>query len=95
MSLEEREHRSALELPRLCGAPHSRGNSSLPVPPLMDQEIWDAAQRSLSQAKVFPAREVTFPYLLRGLARCGQCGGAMRCHTSAQRQGANPYYHDP
>lgn len=65
---------------------------SLPVPALVDQETWDAAQRSLSQAKVFPAREVTFPYLLRGLARCGQCGGAMRCHTSAQRQGAKPYY---
>lgn len=65
---------------------------SLPVPPLVDAETWDAAQRSLSQGKVFPAREVTFPYLLRGLARCGQCGGAMRCHTSSQRQGGKPYY---
>ena len=64
----------------------------MPVPPLVDQETWDAAQRSLSQAKVFPTREVTFPYLLLGLARCGQCGGAMRCHTSAQCQGAKPYF---
>ncbi|HYR93766.1 MAG TPA: recombinase family protein [Methylomirabilota bacterium] len=57
------------------------GAITRPVPPLVDQTTWDAAQRQLTLNRgrdVQPARE----YLLRGLVFCGACG----CRFGGTRQ---------
>lgn len=47
------------------------------VPPIVDRDIWQAAQRRLSSNKhVRPAR--VNPWLLQGLVVCGECGHSFR-----------------
>lgn len=49
-----------------------------PVPPLVDEELWDAAQRASHERTI--RRRGRLPddaYLLRGMVTCGHCGGAL------------------
>ena len=68
----------------------------VPVPPLVDQEIWDRAQAAkrarLSRAK----RNTKVLYLLQHLLRCAECGRTFRAssrwHANATRHGKRVAY---
>ncbi len=55
----------------------------VPVPPVVDEEIYDAAQHQLAarNPKKTPPRLVNNPVLLSGIAHCGNCGSRMRLRT--------------
>lgn len=58
----------------------SYGGIIVPVPPLLDRALFDEARARLAERKVarrgrMPAAEDT--YLLRGMLRCGHCGGLL------------------
>ena len=44
------------------------------VPPIVDGDTWDRAQRQLEANRRLPKNKRAHPYLLRGLIRCGTCG---------------------
>ncbi len=46
------------------------------IPPLVDQETWDACQARIAAGRAY-APEPSSEYLLSGLARCGFCEGAL------------------
>lgn len=48
--------------------------------PLVPREMWQAAQEILKKKRA-PKRKTKTFFLLRGLARCSSCGGAMRAHS--------------
>jgi len=48
---------------------------SIPVPPIVDQATWEAAQTQLAQNSLHsPRNNKRHQYLLRGLIRCPRCG---------------------
>ncbi|MHB1006506.1 MAG: recombinase family protein [Chloroflexota bacterium] len=50
---------------------------AIPVPAIVDEDTWEAAQRQLEQNAQFASRHNTrHQYLLKGLVRCPICGGA-------------------
>ncbi len=50
---------------------------SIPVPSLVDESTWNAAQDQLAQNSLFSRRNnKKQDYLLRGLVRCPRCGGS-------------------
>lgn len=59
---------------------------AVPVPPLIDREIFDAVQAHLRARSpmVTPARVVSGPTLLTGICFCADCGGAMTLRTSGK-----------
>ena len=65
---------------------------AVPVPPLIDLEIFEAVQRRLqvNNPKVTPPRVVSGPNLLTGICHCGNCGGAMTLRTG--KNGRYRYY---
>lgn len=46
------------------------------VPPIVTLGDWTAAQRVLAENKLYSQRNAQRDYLLRGLIRCGACGGS-------------------
>lgn len=62
------------------------------VPPLIDQEIFDAVQAHLRSRNptVTPPRVVSGPTLLTGICFCADCGGAMTIRTG--KSGRYRYY---
>ncbi|MCL5265483.1 MAG: recombinase family protein [Chloroflexi bacterium] len=49
----------------------------IPVPAIVDEITWEAAQRQLRENSLYSPRHNTHhSYLLRGLIRCPRCGGA-------------------
>ena len=46
------------------------------APALVDEQLWRQAQEALQRNLKFSRRNAKYQYLLRGLIRCGQCGGA-------------------
>lgn len=48
----------------------------VPVPPIVTDDLWAAANRMLDQNKKTSRRNAKIPYLLRGLLRCAHCGYA-------------------
>ena len=56
---------------------------TVPVPPIIDRETFDAAQKLLKarNPKVMPARVIGGPTMLTGLIHCAKCGGAMTIRT--------------
>jgi site-specific DNA recombinase len=55
---------------------HSRyGAIDREVPPLVDADLWARANAQIQQNRRLPKGNATRTYLLRGIIRCGQCGG--------------------
>ena len=66
---------------------------TIPVPPLIDRETFDAVQKLLQARNPkteLPARVVIGPTLLTGICYCGNCGGAMTIRTG--KSGRYRYY---
>ena len=65
---------------------------TVPVPPIIDRETFDAVQALLKarNPKTTPARVISGPTLLTGLIHCGRCGGAMTIRTG--KGGRYRYY---
>jgi len=65
---------------------------TVPVPPLIDLETFDAVQAHLKarNSKVTPPRVVSGPTLLTGICFCAKCGGAMTIRTG--KGGRYRYY---
>jgi site-specific DNA recombinase len=61
------------------------------VPPLVDVELWQAAQIQLVMNQRNALRNAKQPYLLRGLLRCGECGRA--CVGVSKGNGSNIRYY--
>src|SRR5262249_45778396 len=55
-----------------------------PVPPIIDEETFETAQRLLERNRQFSGGRPPRHYLLRGLVTCGRCGGPA---VGAGRQG--------
>lgn len=49
---------------------------SVPVPPLVEPVLFEAAQEQLARNALFALRNARSVYLLKGLIRCGMCGRA-------------------
>ena len=64
----------------------------MPVPPLIERDVFDAVQRAMSQRnpRAMAPRFVSSPILLGGICFCGQCGKAMTLRTG--KGGAYRYY---
>ena len=62
------------------------------VPAIVSAEVWEAAQVKLAAKRRNRKRSVKHNYLLRGLAYCSECGGAMRC-TSIRSNGRKTYHY--
>jgi site-specific DNA recombinase len=64
----------------------------VPVPPLIDQEMFDAVQAHLKSRnpKVAPPQVVGGPTMLTGICFCADCGGAMTIRTG--KSGRCRYY---
>ncbi len=59
---------------------------TVPVPPIVDRETFDAVQKLLKKRApmVTPGRTVSGPTLLTGICFCADCGGAMTLRTSGK-----------
>ena len=59
---------------------------TVPVPPIVDRETFDAVQQLLKKRApmVTPGRTVSGPTLLTGICFCADCGGAMTMRTSGK-----------
>ncbi len=74
---------------------------AIPVPPIVSEEIFEAAQRvSRDNSNWSPRRTQAGHWLLRGLLKCGHCHVRVSCHKMRGRNGTvHRYYycanHDP
>ena len=62
----------------------------IPVPPIVDRETWEAAQRRLAYNRKFLKRRAQHPYLLSGMLVCAECGYAYGGEFAKGRR----YYRD-
>ena len=73
----------------------------IPVPAILDEELFEAAQRvSYDNSRWSPRRAEPNHWLLRGIVKCGHCGVSVSCHKMRGRNGTFHYYyycrnHDP
>jgi site-specific DNA recombinase len=51
-----------------------RGATTIAVPEIVSEQLWQAAQQALLRHKKRGLRRTKHVYLLEGLARCGECG---------------------
>jgi site-specific DNA recombinase len=85
---QPRQHgRGRRQTPRLAPRPVDEW-LDLPVPPLVEAAVWEAAQERLAQHARFAPRNSHRPYLLRGLLVCGVCGYTLQGRT---QQGSVTY----
>jgi len=69
------------------GTPKAQAETvTVPVPPLIDRETFDAVQELLKSRSpmVVPGRTVSGPTLLTGICFCADCGGTMTLRTSGK-----------
>jgi site-specific DNA recombinase len=67
---------------------------TIPCAPIIDEETFQRAQAQLAaNAQFSPRHNTRNAYLLRGLIRCGQCGGAFVGATTQGRKGRNDRYY--
>ncbi|MDF2571542.1 MAG: Resolvase protein [Sporomusa sp.] len=59
---------------------------SIPVPAIVDEVTWQAAQKQLQKNKDFAKRNLRHDYLLNGLVTCAKCGRAMVISHSGSKQ---------
>lgn len=74
---------------------HSKDESDIVVvydaiPPIIDKEIFDKAQKRIKSRKDKVTNQAIEPYLISGLLYCGNCGSAFSGHHIAARE-ANYY----
>jgi site-specific DNA recombinase len=66
------------------------------VPPIVDADLWKAAQERRQQNRDRARRSRKYRYLLTGHVRCGRCGTVMNGHPgywrSKNARGVNLYY---
>lgn len=60
-------------------------NLVVPVPPIVGEETWHAAQVALMRHRRRGIRRVKHIYLLEDLARCGACGARVGIRTTVSR----------
>jgi site-specific DNA recombinase len=53
---------------------NTREKVSIPVPPIVEEELWLKAQETLKRNRKFAKRNSKHQYLLRGLIKCNFCG---------------------
>jgi site-specific DNA recombinase len=70
-----------LHFPRYAARPAEEW-IEMRVPPLVSEEMWQAAQEQLAMNARFAQRNSHRPYLLRGLLVCGTCGYTLQGHAS-------------
>ena len=46
----------------------------VPVPPIVDEQLWNLANRALERNKMTASRNGKLPFLLTGLLKCAECG---------------------
>ena len=69
----------------------------IPVPPLVDQETWERAQKLKRQRTAQAKRNTKVPYLLQHLLKCGECGhkfGAKASWSSSNLRNGKRYRYD-
>ncbi len=87
--------------PRKAAADRSRKKTSrqptspedrmtIPVPAVIPPVEWAAVQTRLRQNQATASRNAQRPYLLRGLLRCGECGGSL--HGWYAKRNQQRYY---
>ena len=60
---------------------------AIPVPAIVSEALWDAAQQQLHQNSLHSLRNnKRHPYLLRGLIRCPRCGGVYHGYAKKDRR---------
>ncbi|MBU2703466.1 DNA invertase Pin-like site-specific DNA recombinase [Sporomusaceae bacterium BoRhaA] len=64
---------------------------AIPVPPIIDREIWHKTVELRKQKKILSQRNKKHEYLLSGIIKCADCGYAMQGVTFHSRN--NKYYH--
>ncbi|MFW6195385.1 MAG: recombinase family protein [Chloroflexota bacterium] len=77
---------------------HRRGEApiDIPVPPIVEPGVWEAAQRQLEENSRHSARnnKPRNRYLLRGLIKCPRCGGNYTGYTQHGSRGYRCYRTD-
>lgn len=63
------------------------------VPPLVDEAVWEAAQRALERNARSARGRRAHPCLLRGFLVCGACGRHLAVRTRVKPNRAYSYYH--
>ena len=76
--------RSRKKTSRQPTAPEER--MTIPVPAVIPPVEWAAVQTRLRQNQATASRNAHRPYLLRGLLRCGECGGSLQGWYAIRRQ---------
>lgn len=61
---------------------HRATRTIVPVPPIVSEDLWQAAQAALAMGRKSALRKTKHLYLLEGLARCGACGGRMMVRSA-------------
>ena len=70
-----------------------KGIIEQPVPPILDEPgLQERAESALRQNQRYPDRKNDRDYLLSGLIRCAQCGGAVAGHPTGSRGEKYHYY---
>jgi site-specific DNA recombinase len=67
-----------------------RETISIPVPPIVDEELWRKAQETLKRNRRFAKRNSKHEYLLRGLIKCNFCGHS---YVGQARSDENQHYY--
>lgn len=63
-----------------------------PVPPIVDQELWEATQATLRRNQLTSMRNAKRVYLLRGKLVCALCGQTLYGSFASRRGGEEFYY---
>lgn len=59
--------------------------------PIIDVELWERTRQKRELVGIKPTKKVHITYLLSGLPKCPECGGAMVSHR-IKKKGKNDYY---
>ncbi len=69
---------------------YGKESEALPVPALVDAELWEAVQHARAGRKNRPGRSRMAadadPYSLRGLVTCGLCGSPLACQANRKQR---------
>lgn len=53
-------------------------DNQISIPKIIDEELWNNANRNLEKNKKNAGKKAQYHYLLNGLLECGNCGGVIR-----------------
>ena len=83
-----RQGTGLLQFPRYLPRPMTEW-IGFPVPPIIDESLWQAAQERRKMQAQYASRNSHRPYLLRSLLVCGMCGYTLTART---QKGVVTYY---